>query len=789
MKLYSLLIFLIFCSFLGAAQSQQYKKLRVYLDGRPTAALMQTGITCDHGIHKKQVYFESDFSVSDIHLLDQHGFRYDILIEDVVQYYQEQNDEKSLLNNHCDNNSTDAYPQPQNFVLGSMGGFLTYQQMLDNLDSMVAKYPNLITPKTIIDPANLTHENRPIYWLRISDNPNIDEPSEPQALYNAIHHAREPLAMSQLIYFMWYLLENYNSDPEIKYLVDQTALYFIPCLNPDGYIYNETTNPNGGGMWRKNRRNNGSNFGVDLNRNYGYAFAYDNVGSSGNTNSDTYRGPSAFSEPETQNLRDFCLGHNFQFSMNYHTYGAQLIYPWAYNDQLTPDSAFFINYAKVMTRENNYEYGTNMETIGYSTNGDADDWLYGEQTQKNKILSLTPEASTGGFWPPSSSIVGHCKGTMWQNLAVAHLLLDYGVATETGDQMIAQNNAQIYFDIARFGMQASTLTLSLNPISNNITGVGAPKQFNLNQFQQISDSLSIQIDPATNNGASIIFVMELNNGQYLQRDTIRKIFGSFNSLVSDDASTLNNWTNASNSNWEVTTSDFYSPNSSITDSRNGNYSNQANRQLLLNQVLDLSGVTDASIEFWAKWNIEADYDYVQLMASTDNSNYVPLCGLYTNDGTSDQDLNQPLYDGQQSSWIKEFVSLQDFIGSPTVYLKFRLISDFWLNEDGFYFDDFKVNVISAPLSAQEVDFSEENLGQNIPNPAHLKVCIPIQGPVAPLTRLEVMDIYGRIVFSNELDEQAQQMTLDVEKWTDGIYFYRLSHNNQYSQTYKMIICH
>ena len=69
MKTSALLFILIFCSFLSTAQQQQYKKLRVYLDGRPTTALMQTGITCDHGIHKKQVYFESDFSVADIQVL------------------------------------------------------------------------------------------------------------------------------------------------------------------------------------------------------------------------------------------------------------------------------------------------------------------------------------------------------------------------------------------------------------------------------------------------------------------------------------------------------------------------------------------------------------------------------------------------------------------------------------------------------------------------------------------------------------------------------------------------
>lgn len=250
---------------------------------------------------------------------------------------------------------------------------------------MRSKYPHLITAKKAIDSTNLTHENRPIYWVKISGNPDVDE-NEPAALYNALHHAREPLALSQLIYYMWYLLENYTNNTEIQYLLDHAALYFVPCVNPDGYVYNELTNPNGGGMWRKNRRNNGGSYGVDLNRNYDYAFAQDNVGSSALPSSNIYRVPTAFSEPETQNMRDFCEAHDFMFSLNYHSYGDLLIYPWAYNSALTPDSNEYKTFARVMTQENRYNYGTNMETIGYSSNGDADDWFYGEQTNKRKFL-------------------------------------------------------------------------------------------------------------------------------------------------------------------------------------------------------------------------------------------------------------------------------------------------------------------------------------------------------------------------------------------------------------------
>ena len=130
-----------------------------------------------------------------------------------------------------------------------MGGYLTYSEMLSELDDMAQQYPNLITVKTPIHNF-LTHENRPIYHVKISDNPNSNE-SEANVLYTAIHHAREPMSLMENIFFMWYLLENYNTNLEVKYLVDNNQMFFVPCINPDGYIYNEITDPNGGGMWRK----------------------------------------------------------------------------------------------------------------------------------------------------------------------------------------------------------------------------------------------------------------------------------------------------------------------------------------------------------------------------------------------------------------------------------------------------------------------------------------------------------------------------------------------------------
>ena len=62
---------------------------------------------------------------------------------------------------------------------------------------------------------------------------------------------REPAGMMSVIYFMYYLLENYSIDPEVTYLVNNREFYFVPVINPDGYAYNQQISPYGGGMWRE----------------------------------------------------------------------------------------------------------------------------------------------------------------------------------------------------------------------------------------------------------------------------------------------------------------------------------------------------------------------------------------------------------------------------------------------------------------------------------------------------------------------------------------------------------
>lgn len=668
--------------------------------------LARLGLDTEHGQTKKG-FFISDFSDIEQVQIAAAGFDFEVLIPDVQAHYVEQNkqasNDVSFRNNDACLEETPMYDTPTNFNLGSMGGFFTYQEMLDILDDMAAQYPDLISVKQAIGSIT-THEGNPIYWIKVSDNPNVDE-NEPEVLYTALHHAREPMSLSQMIFFLWHILENYATNPEIQYLVDETELYFIPCINPDGYLYNQSTNPQGGGLWRKNRRNNGSSFGVDLNRNYGYEWAYDNTGSSPNSFSDTYRGPSAFSEPETQAVRDFCDAHEFVIALNYHSHGNLLIHPWGFSDMDTDDALTFDGLGEGLTLCNHYFVGTGTETVGYTVNGDSDDWMYGEATTKPSILTYTPEVGPS-FWPPSNEIIDLSKQNVWQNLMVARSVHKFGHLTDTEDLVVSALSNEATFNLKRYGLADGDLTVSLQAISSNIINVGAPKTFSLANFETISSSILYELSPSIESGEAIVFQLTIDNGLYTNTQTFTKYFGTLTPLLEDAANTLIEWDYTPN--WGLSNTEFYSPNSSITDSPTGNYPNNATQTITMKNSLTLTDPTFSLVSFWAKWDIEQNWDYVQVQLSVNDGNFVPLCGKYTLNGTgSFQPTNDPVYHGIQSEWVREEINISPFLEglvAPEIKIRFLLRTDQGVTEDGFYFDDFKIESLSNSLAVETIDF-------------------------------------------------------------------------------------
>ena len=250
-------------------------------------------------------------------------------------------------------------------------------------------------------------EGRDLWALHINSTPEalIDNTSQkPGMVYMGAHHAREHLSVEVPLMFADYLLKN-RADPKVAALLESRDIWIIPMVNPDGAEYDIMTGSYK--LWRKNRRDNrDGTFGVDLNRNY--SFGWGTGGSSNDTSDETYMGPTAFSEPETQAIRDFINSHlNTKILLTCHTYSELILYPWGGKNESIPvpkDLKTFEKMATTMAAWNHYTPEQASEL--YIASGDTTDWAYGTHGIFAFTFELSPKSSFGGagFYPGASVI-------------------------------------------------------------------------------------------------------------------------------------------------------------------------------------------------------------------------------------------------------------------------------------------------------------------------------------------------------------------------------------------------
>ncbi|MBK8338659.1 MAG: immune inhibitor A [Flavobacteriales bacterium] len=588
---------------------------------------------------------------------------------------------------------------------------------------------------------------------------------------------------------MWHLLETYGTDAESTYLIDHRELYFVPCINPDGYVWNETTDPLGGGLWRKNRRDNGDGtFGVDLNRNYGWEWGFDDSGSSPIGGSNTYRGTSAFSEPEIQAMRDFCETRQFRHALNNHGYGDLLIYPWGYVPSFyTPDSALLATHGQLVARSNAFLFGTSDQTVNYVVNGSSDDWMYGEQQTKDKILAMTPETGTAidGFWPAIDRIEHISRDNVEMNLSVAHFAGACAHVTETAPPVLPVLNGHITFDIQRLGLDTATFTVSLTPLEN-VIGTAPPKVFTgMGMLEFRTDSIGLALDPAVVDGSPVRVVLSVSNGLFAFHDTLTKFYGTPSVLLADNGNNLANW----NGSWSAATDVWFSPPSSFTDSPIYNYNDFTDSEITLDAPIDLSGATSATLTFMALWSIEAELDYAQVSASADGVNWTPLCGRFTHPGSEFQEEGEPIYEGKQATWVAEEMSLNGFIGQNT-WLRFHLFSNDQIMRDGFHLDDLKVTITGeGPTSISAPDAAPEFLTLQ-PSPADAGTVVHFAyGSGATNTMLVMHDARGAVLRAVPLTANSGFVRLDTSTLPPGVYQVTLLANGLRIRSSKLVIVH
>ncbi|MBM2841397.1 MAG: hypothetical protein HW412_1925 [Bacteroidetes bacterium] len=772
-----------------------YSKVKIFATTpEQIKAIQLRGVDLDHYTGKSGEGIEVIINQDAIEQLLEMGMPHSVLIADMDAYHRERtlaNDMELVQNRRIlEENGIHG------FGYGSMGGFFTYAEVVQRLDSMRLQYPNLITARESL---GVTEQGRIIWGVEISDNPGLPEVGEAVSYYDALHHAREPQSMATIMYYMYWLLDNYGINPEATYLVNNRRMCFIPVVNPDGYVYNQTTNPNGGGSWRKNRRLNSPGppavYGVDLNRNYNYQWGYDNQGSSPTPSSDTYRGPSALSEPEARAVRAFTMRKMPSVAWSTHSVAGRYLNPYSYADTVILYE-YYAQFTSDYSYANNYLYGTVFQMLNYYSNGTTRDYLHHDIG----CYSWTPEVGGSGFWPALAEIVPiaqenlyGCKYLSW----VAGSFADYQ-SYELVDRQFAMPNDTLRFNITirnkGVSLNANNVSVTVQSLYSGATPVvstGAYPAIPPRQYSTNAAPFAFRVGASAATIDEMKFVaLVTQDGIETSRDTFSVIVGYPRGLFEEDAETgIGNWTRSgSGVPWDTTFVMAYRGSRSIADSRYGNVANSTNNYLTLNNAISLVGSIHPRLEFFARWANESGSDYVRLQLSTNNgTSWINLAGRHTTTVGG-----QPSYTGNKGMWAWEYINLTPYIGQQ-IRLRFNLIADTGLRGDGLYFDELRVvdyrDSVSTGVAGEgslPISFS---LAQNFPNPFNPTTTISFTIAHSSLAVLKVLDVLGREVASLVNETKAagsHTVNWDASNLASGVYFFRLSAGS-YTATRKLLL--
>lgn len=617
-------------------------------------------------------------------------------------------------------------------TLINFGPYYTYNEAMNEIQNFYNNYPSLVSQPFIV---GLTWENRQIKGIKISSNNN----QKPVVWFNSAIHAREPGGVSALLGFANYLLKNYNKNLEIKYLLDNRDIYIIPVTNPDGYVFNETYSS---GMWRKNKRDNNNNGtfettydGVDLNRNFGYMWGCCN-GSSSNPSDETYRGPSPFSEPESQAYRNFFNQIKPTIGVDIHTYSNLNLWPWGYTSTPTSDDSAYRTLAWKMFRHN--AYNSYQAYFLYVTDGTTDDWIYGATNEHNKALGWTFEIGENFYQPDTNIILEQVGENIFPFL---YLVKASGPYIEIEKFNYTFNNDTVIIQVLGqnlgFNSPINNLYAKLKILDNNnaigidtIAYIGNLNSLGYGFFNIQFKFLSL--NNCKNYKVHIVFYNNLGFNQVVEKF----IAGQKNQVFLDD---FNN-----NSNWQVNGGTWVFSNGYLRTNPSGTlYNNNLNTDVRLLNPLNLSSYDYVEAIITHKWRIEGDYnaldnvyDFASLDFSNDNKLFIPIRRFW----------------GINNNFRSDTFDITKFKDN-NVYLRLKFYSDASARDSGWVID--KIEILSA--NACNITKSDEPLRADF---SKIKVSykdnfLILSIPYKSDIQVKVYSINGSLILNKTFNYQNQ----------------------------------
>lgn len=733
----------------------------------------EAGVEIEHSIIKGKRSVEGIISYYTLATLQRRGVRVDILLADAEADAAERLSSFARQSaKQRSNQLTDD--KPRNFILGSMGGFFTLNEIYAEFARMRTMVPQVVAEPEVI---GTSVEGRPLLAYRIGTETSRTS-NAPEVLYTALHHAREPGSVSALVYYLWWLLEKFQAnDAEALYLLNNRQLYFVPVINPDGYVFNQVNFPGGGGMWRKNRqRNSDGSFGVDLNRNYGTQTFWSaaNGGSSTNTRSDTYRGTEPFSEPETQAIRDFCLRRNFRTAINYHSFSNLLIYPYSYITTETPDSTYFRALTAEITKNNLYSAGRDLQTVGYAVRGASDDWMYAGMSGR-KIMAYTPEIGTidDGFYPRPDRIPAHGAENLSTNRMTAW---SAAVNLRPVQSYVTENpqtgRTRIIVEVQNIGIQDATSlsAISLRPLSVGVNILRADRPLRiLRSTELVMEAFDCTFDSTIKNGTTIPVEILITQENTARRDTIQvQVLQATRQVLFATEADATKWQLG---RWGIIR-DALTGRTALTDSPTGNYPANTRNYLRLAQPLSLRNLQAATLEFQTRWSIESNGDIGVAQVSTDNGvTWQPLRTSLMKPSTFGSGAVFG-FDGNFPQWIRQECSLQNMLGQD-ILIRFGLLSDGDAQFDGFFLSDVAVRTYRDSILQRGALslLAQPRISPNaITQSSELRIEFPLSNEIQSDIRL--YNVLGQMLFAADAVPIASDgvVTLRLPTLARGLYF-------------------
>jgi carboxypeptidase T len=733
----------------SAEAQEKFSRVKVFGDSAnpyQQQAFIYGALQVDH-CHFEDDAYVVEIGAAEMAQLKASAYKYRVLVDDIAEHFRLNNDVSSFYeSDRRDQRLAFSSPctqvaniitTPLDFTPGSMGGYYTYAEMVAKIGALAAAYPSIVDTFSI----GRTIEGRDIWCIKISDNAAADE-NEAEVLFHGLQHAREAISGTSLIFFAQYLAENYARNNSVRQLVNNRELFIIPCVNADGYVYNQTTNPAGGGNWRKNRRQlGGGQFGVDLNRNYNADWGNCSAPVAGiaascgsgvaSTANNTYWGTAPFSEPETRAIRDFTAARNFRMSIDQHSEGAYNTLPHG-RVSLHPthnliDSQFLYGFASsAMATYNCHRLGNNLQTLNYEVAGGNKDWMFQGDTSMRinprKIYSFTSEAGGGSFWPMASQIIPLAKGLTFQYLQAALVAGAYADVQDAGDAAITSISGNLAFTVRRVGILDGPITVALVPLQNMSdagTAITLPAGTLPNYYNTTSGNISYSLPIGLGVGQVVKFIWRVTAGGISTDDTISKIYNPV-TVVYDDMETglaTSRWTISSGWGYTAAGMGLNGAGRSLAESPVGSYTSGSTRTLTYRTAINLSDATAAYLSFWVRHRSENCQDILRIRISTNGgATYTNLCGKLTIAERTGTLAGEPALTGIREEWSKELIDLSNYTGSGmnNIRLQFQFVSNtdpsntvdpyYRKRDDGFFLDNIQLIKTTARLILLPVAF-------------------------------------------------------------------------------------